>query len=254
MNLFYLKQATASQSRMVGPFLDDTDFKTPETGLTIANTDVKLCTNGGASADKNSGGGTHRANGMYALTFDATDSATVGEIQGSVVVAGALPVYFRAIVLEEAVYDMFFGAGALGYIANAPVNVAQFGGSNGTFASGRPEVNVSHFGGTAGTFSGGRPEVNATLIEGSDATNTLKAAVVEALATDTYAEPGQGTPGATITLAAKIGYMYKALRNRHTQDATTYRLYNDDATTVDQKASVSDNGTTFDRGEIATGP
>ena len=124
----YLKQSTASQSRLVGPFLDDTDFKTAETGLTIANTDVKLCANGAASANKNSGGGTHRVNGMYGLTFDATDTATVGELAGSIVVAGALPVIFKFTVLEEAVYDALFGASALGYVANAPVNVAQVSG------------------------------------------------------------------------------------------------------------------------------
>jgi hypothetical protein len=48
----------------------------------------------------------------------------------------------------------------LGYVANAPVNVAQFGGSNGTFSSGRPEVNASHWGGTAV----GSTEVRANLI------------------------------------------------------------------------------------------
>src|SRR3990172_2470305 len=45
----FLKQSTASQSRAIGPFLDDTDFKTAETALTIANTDIKLIVNGGAS-------------------------------------------------------------------------------------------------------------------------------------------------------------------------------------------------------------
>jgi len=85
-------------------------------------------------------------------------------------------------------------------------------------------------------------------------TSQVNAEVVDALATDTYAEPAQGTPGATITLAAKINYLYKAWRNRITQTATTYSLYNDDAATVDHKATVSDNGTTFDKGEIATGP
>jgi hypothetical protein len=145
----YLKQATASQSRALGPFLDDTDFKTAETGLTIANTDIKLVVNGAASANKNSGGGTHRVNGIYGVTFDATDTATVGEVEVSVVVAGALPVFKTFFVLEEAVYDALFGASSPGYVANAPVNVAQFGGSNGTFASGRPEVNASHFAGTA---------------------------------------------------------------------------------------------------------
>lgn len=145
----FLRQSTASQARSIGPFVDDTDFKTAETGLTIANTDIKLVANGGASADKNSGGGTHRTNGNYGVTFDATDTATVGELEVSVKVAGALQVFKTFVVLEEAVYDALFVASALGYVANAPVNVAQFGGSNGTFSSGRPEVNTTHAAGTA---------------------------------------------------------------------------------------------------------
>lgn len=82
----------------------------------------------------------------------------------------------------------------------------------------------------------------------------INAEIVDALATDTYAEPGQGTPAATATLAAKVNYLYKAWRNRSTQTATQYSLYADDATTVDQKAAVSDDATTFSRGELATGP
>lgn len=82
----------------------------------------------------------------------------------------------------------------------------------------------------------------------------VNAEVVDALATDTYAEPGQGTPAATTTLAAKINYLYKAFRNRKTQTSTTLSLYADDTTTVDQKATISDNGTTYDHGEMVTGP
>lgn len=78
--------------------------------------------------------------------------------------------------------------------------------------------------------------------------------VVDALNTDTYAEPAQGAPGATISLAAKIGHLYKAWRNRSNQTSTTYQLFNDDATTVDHKATVSDDGTTAEKGEVATGP
>ena len=111
----YLKQSTASQTRRVGPFVDDTDFKTTETGLTINNTDVKLSKNGAADANKNSGGGTAGSNGMYSLTFDATDTSTVGELSGSIDVAGALVVVFKFWVLEEAVYDDLFGAAAAGY-------------------------------------------------------------------------------------------------------------------------------------------
>jgi hypothetical protein len=110
----YLRQSTASQARAIGPFVDDTDFKTAETGLTIANTDVILRANGTSLSTKNSGGGTHQANGVYSLTFDATDTANVGELFYSVVVAGALPVFGTYVVLEEAAYDMIFAASAPG--------------------------------------------------------------------------------------------------------------------------------------------
>lgn len=82
----------------------------------------------------------------------------------------------------------------------------------------------------------------------------VNAEVVDALATDTYAEPGQGAPAATATLAAKINYIYKFLRNKVTQTSTTYSIFDDAGTTVDQKSTVSDDGTTFTRGEITSGP
>lgn len=85
-------------------------------------------------------------------------------------------------------------------------------------------------------------------------TSQVNAEVVDALATDTYAEPGQEAPAATTTLANKINYLYKAFRNKITQSSTEYKLYADDTTTVDQKATVSDDGSTFTRGEIGTGP
>ena len=77
---------------------------------------------------------------------------------------------------------------------------------------------------------------------------------INSVLTATRAEPAQGTPGATITALAKLDYLYKAWRNRTTQTATTYKLYNDDAITVDHKATFSDDGTTADRTEVATGP
>jgi len=82
----------------------------------------------------------------------------------------------------------------------------------------------------------------------------INAEVVDALATDTYAEPGQGTPSATTSLSAKIGYLYKNWRNRQTQSATQWSLMNDDATTVDQKSTVADSAGTASKTEIVTGP
>lgn len=110
--LGYLRQSTASQTRMIGPFVDSTDGDTAETGLTIANTDVRLSKNGANIAAKNSGGATHDELGMYALTFDATDTDTVGELSMTIKITGALVVTGNYTVLEENVYDMLFASGA----------------------------------------------------------------------------------------------------------------------------------------------
>jgi hypothetical protein len=82
----------------------------------------------------------------------------------------------------------------------------------------------------------------------------INAEVVDTLATDTYAEPGQGAPAATASLAAKINYLFKAWRNKTEQTATTLSIYDDAGTTVDQKSTVSDDGTTATKAEIVSGP
>ena len=83
---------------------------------------------------------------------------------------------------------------------------------------------------------------------------SVNAQVLDVLNVDTFGEPGQGTPLATTSIQAKIGYLYKILRNRKTSTATTISIYNDDATTVDHKRTISDDGTTYDETELITGP
>ncbi len=147
----YLRQSTASQTRTIGPFCDDTDFKTLKNALTIANTDVLIKKNGAASGAKNSGGATaDGAGGLYHLTWDATDTATVGQLSYSVKVAGALVVFGAYTVLEEAVYDALFAASAPGYVANAPVSVAQWNGTNVATpdTAGYPKITVKSGTGT----------------------------------------------------------------------------------------------------------
>ena len=82
----------------------------------------------------------------------------------------------------------------------------------------------------------------------------VNAEVVDTLNVDTYAEPGQENPPSTSTLVKKIGYLFKSWRNRTTQTATQYSLYADNATTIDQKAVVSDAAGTTEKAEVATGP
>lgn len=91
------------------------------------------------------------------------------------------------------------------------------------------------------------------IVEAPATLADINAEVVDALNVDTYAEPGQGTPPATASIVTKINYQYKDWRNKKTQNSDTWILYGDDGTTADQKATVSDDGTTATKGEIATG-
>lgn len=67
-------------------------------------------------------------------------------------------------------------------------------------------------------------------------------------------EPAQGAPPVSTSIAEKIGYLYKAWRNKITQTSSTYSLFNSNTTTVDHKRTVTDDGTTFTRGKIISGP
>lgn len=87
-----------------------------------------------------------------------------------------------------------------------------------------------------------------TQIDALPTAAEINAEIVDALATDTYAEPSS-VPAATATLAAKIGWLYLLARNRITQTATTGTVYADDGTTDVAESSVSDDGSTFVRGE-----
>lgn len=78
--------------------------------------------------------------------------------------------------------------------------------------------------------------------------------VLDVLDVDTRAEPGQGSPGATITLAAKIDYIYKGWRNRYTSTATGVNIYDAGGTVIDHKAGHTDDATTYDRATMTAGP
>lgn len=152
--MYIAKQSTTIDIAL-GPFLDEDDGKTAETSLTISQADVRLSKNGAAFAQRSASGNlSHMENGYYALPLSTTDTNTVGTLRVHVHESGALPVWVDIQIVEEAIYDALFAASATGLL---PANVTQFGGSSGTFASGRPEVNVSHWRGTQpNTLQSGR--------------------------------------------------------------------------------------------------
>lgn len=106
----YLRQSTASQEVLIGPFVSSTDGNTVASGLTIANTDIKVWKTGATTVvNKNSGGATHISNGLYYMTLDATDTNVIGPMRVDVHVTGALACWTNCTVLDEAVYDVMFG-------------------------------------------------------------------------------------------------------------------------------------------------
>jgi len=120
-----LKYATASQEIPLGYFLDSTDGNTEETGLTIANTDIKLWKAGAIIfANKNSGGATHISNGLYYTTLDATDTDTYGALIIFVHVAGALAVRVECVVMEADAYDALYAAAGTGHIEADAVQIS----------------------------------------------------------------------------------------------------------------------------------
>jgi hypothetical protein len=109
----WIKQSTASTIKL-GPFLDDTDGKTPKTGLTISQADIRLSKNGGAFAQSNNtAGATHNENGYYDVPLNATDTNTLGTFRVAVSKTGALPVWQDFMVVPSNVWDSMFGASVL---------------------------------------------------------------------------------------------------------------------------------------------
>jgi hypothetical protein len=100
-----IEQSTSITIR-IGPFVDEDDGKTAETGLTITQADIRLSKNGGAFAQSNdSGGATHDESGWYYLTLDATDTGTLGRLIVAIHESGALPVWREFMVLPASIYD-----------------------------------------------------------------------------------------------------------------------------------------------------
>jgi len=87
----------------------------------------------------------------------------------------------------------------------------------------------------------------------TEAATIVNAQVLDVLNVDTFAEPGDEAPTSTTTLVDKIGYLYKFLRNQVWTTATKINVYNDAADNVDHTATISDDATTFKRGEFGAG-
>lgn len=175
----FLKQSTA-RTILIGPFIDDTDGKTAETGLasSLGSLDIDLYKGAATSVTTSitattSDGGvndiTHIANGYYSLELTAANLDTCGELKITVNIAGSLPVWHNFQVLEEAIYDALFAASATGELL---VDVAKISGDS--TAADNLEAAYDGTGYAGGTT---KLDVNVVQVSGdSTAADNLEAA------------------------------------------------------------------------------
>ena len=166
----YLKQSTAVTLK-IGPFLDDTDGKTTETALTIAQADVRLSKNGGNIAQKTEATScTHDELGIYGCPIDATDTATLGRLQLWVHESGALPIWHEFLVIPANVYDSLFSTDKLQVDVTQLLGIAWLTPG----VAGTPDVNAKLLGGIAQTGNDVGADVNDIL---TDTGTTLDALI-----------------------------------------------------------------------------
>jgi hypothetical protein len=238
----WLRQSTASQEIVIGRMVDATDGNTAETGLTIANTDIDIWKHGATTlADKNSGGATHIAGGIYSAVLDATDTDTLGNLKIFVQVAGALSWEDSYTVLPANVYDsLVLGTDVL------DVSVTQWLGTAAATptVAGVPEVDVTHWLGTAAATptTAGVPEVDVTHFAGSSL-GTLTGAY-PALG---IAESGTMQAGSTGTTA-----VLRAATSFADDNPIGYQIWITGGTGVGQTRFITDWVSATDTATVAT--
>lgn len=228
----WLKQSTAADVEL-GPFIDDTDGKTPETSLTISQADCQLIKNGGAAAQKNSStAATHLGGGHYKIPLDATDTGTLGRLRLYVNESGALPAWRDFIVLDGNAYDaLIAGTGAV------RSNVTQWNGTNVATpdTAGHPKVTVKSGTGTGEiSLSGGKALLqDASITAAVIATGAVDA---DALAADAVDEILDEVVEGSLTMRQILRVMLAALAGESTGGGTSTITFRDAA---DTKARIT---------------
>lgn len=139
----FVKQLSAF-SDTVGPFVDDTDFKTAETALTITASEVDIMKNGGVQGTKSDASSlTHRIEGEYSITFNGTDTNTLGKLSMIIRESGALVVRAHWQVIPAVIYDSLFGGSTNAFNAAGRVDVGEvLGSAPNALVSGRFDASL----------------------------------------------------------------------------------------------------------------
>ncbi len=274
----WLKQSTAVTVK-AGPFVDSTDGVTAETALTISQADIRLSKNGGAFAQSNNAtGATHDENGWYDIPLDTTDTNTLGTLRVSVSETGALPVWVDVMVVPANVWDSLFGADKLQVHADeitaGLITATAIASDAITAAKLAADVTTELQSGlaTAAALATVDSNVDAILVD----TGTTLQAELDGIQADTEdiqsrlpatlvsgridasvggvavscTEP-TGVPTASPNLLTALSWIFTLSRNKITQTSSTQTVFADDGSTAVSTSTVSDDGTTFTRGEFS---
>jgi len=140
--MYELRQSTA-RTILIGPFLDDTDGKTPETALDVTTIDCDLY-KGSTKSDLSltaSGGDNdcvHVANGYYSFEITTGNSDTLANGRLSFNVSGAMPFWEDFMVVSQQFWDSKYSTDVL------QVDVTQWSGTAVATptTAGVPEVEI----------------------------------------------------------------------------------------------------------------
>lgn len=78
----------------------------------------------------------------------------------------------------------------------------------------------------------------------------LKADAVTEIWAKAMSDLAAGAPSVTASVLTAINYLYEALRNKNTRTSSEMAVYKDDGSTKLCEADLSDDGTTFTKGEL----
>ena len=247
---------------VVGPVIDNTDFKTleEEIAYNAAGMDVSLIvekTDGTSTVTAitlTSGGTsdwTHKDGGYYEIEITAAQNAEEGIAYVRGVCTGVLPFESpRYDIVKANIYDSLVKGTDL-----IQTDLTQIGGTA------QSALDLKDFADTG--YDPATSKVQGVVLCDTTTTNTdittgvqlsaqgktdVNAEVVDVIRTDVSSEPGVGAPTVTPTLEEMIKYLYFRLRNKTTTTSNEDAMYNDAGTKI-MKATISDNGTTFTKEE-----
>lgn len=164
----WLRQSTAT-TLLLGPYLDSTDGVTPETALAPT---VRVAREGGAwGARSDATAIAHTENGYYSVVLNATDTGTLGRLDLASVVAGAAPVWDRALVLPAQVWDSLLGTDRLqvhaAEISPALITATTFAANAINDAAVAADVTIASVTGAVGSVTGAVGSVTAPVTAGT---------------------------------------------------------------------------------------